>query len=122
MSTNENVYTAEEFYKQVGMLMEGDLDLLASLGFGKDAANSNGMFDTEKLSDLTQFCEKHPDYHIVTVVDTDGDTAYLNTVAFVNRLGYYLANGDKDESLFADIDMIEMECLEGDEEEEEGQK
>ncbi len=61
------------------------------------------MFDTDKLGELVQFCEKNPEYHVVTVVDTDGDTSYLNTVVFVNRMGYYLANGDKDESLFTDI-------------------
>ncbi len=97
----------QEFYEKVGMLMERDLDLLASLGFKNDAGN--GEFDTDKLGEMVRFCEEHPEYHIVTVVDTDGTTSYLNTVAFVNRMGYYLANGDKDESLFTDIPRYDEE-------------
>jgi hypothetical protein len=86
------------------MLMEDDLDLLHSLGFGKDAVDDNGMFETDTLKELTQFCDTHPEYHIVTMVRGDGGWVYLNRVAFVNRLAYYLANGDKDDTLFAEAE------------------
>ena len=34
----------------------------------------------------------------------DGNLLYLNKVAYVNRIGYYLADGDKDEALFTTAD------------------
>ena len=93
----------EEFCERVGMLMDDDLDVLATNGFKEGDFESNGMFDTDKLGALLQFCETHPEYHIVTLVDYDDHSIYLNEIAYVNRMGYYLANGDEDDSLFCDL-------------------
>jgi hypothetical protein len=90
-----------DFEERVGMLIEDDLERLEALGFGEDMVEDNGMFETWWLGELQAFCKAHPEYHIVTAADgDDGNLLYLNTVAYVNRIGYYLADGDKDETLF----------------------
>jgi hypothetical protein len=88
------------FYERVGLLIEDDLDRLEALGFGEDMVEDNGMFDTDRLRALEQFCKSHPGYHIVTLIEEDGELIYVNRVAFANRYGYYLADGDMDETLF----------------------
>ena len=93
----------DAFYERVGMLIEDDLDILRMNGFKEGDFETNGMFDTDKLGELMQFCETHPEYHIITDVDAEGHTIYYNRIAYVNRMGYYLANGDKDKSLFCDV-------------------
>lgn len=85
----------DEFAKAVGLLMEDDVDRLRALGFSPD---DNGSFETDKLPDLVAFCEKHPDYHIVTLCDE----GYCNDVRWVNRQLYYLADGSKDPELHVD--------------------
>jgi hypothetical protein len=45
------------------------------------------MFDSDEK--LTQFCEKHPEYHIVTVLDADACQIQIDQlVAVQSRLGF----------------------------------
>jgi hypothetical protein len=95
-----------DLFKHVGMMIGDDADRLEALGFGKDAVESKGMFDSDMLPVLREFCKSHPNFHIVTLVeDDDGEaTIYVNRAAFANRLGYYLADGDKNDTLWEEAD------------------
>ena len=65
-------------------------------------SEENGSFDLDQLETLKKLCLKHPELHIVT--DTsDFDSlpnghgiTMDNSIRFVNRLSYYLANKSKD--------------------------
>ena len=78
-----------EFVRAVG-LIEDRLERLKVLGFSTNDFDDNGGFDTSSLPKLAALCEKHPEYHIVTQCDE----GYYNQVRFVNRLRYFLADGN----------------------------
>ena len=79
----------EEFEERVGLLWE--LDEIAALGL--EADDDNGSFDTSRLEELDEFCQSHPELHIVTSLDDD---TYLNDVAIANRVAYFLAKGSRE--------------------------
>lgn len=78
-----------EFVRAVG-LIEDRLERLKVLGFSTNDFDDNGGFDTSSLPKLAALCEKHPEYHIVTQCNK----GYYNQVRFVNRLRYFLADGN----------------------------
>ena len=87
-----------EFAKAVG-LIEDRLERLEALGFSTDDFDDDGRFDTRSLPKLAAFCEEHPEYHIVTQCDE----GYYNTVRFVNRLCYFLADGSNAPELCVEV-------------------
>jgi len=92
----------DEFVSRVGLLRPFDVDsdgskekeLLESrlTAFGLTPCHSNGLFETYQLQELGRFVHEYPEYHIVTDIDDGEYSSLVNSVSFVNRMGYYLAH------------------------------
>ncbi len=54
-----------------------------------------GRFEHHRLDELIEFCEKNPDYHIISVINI---TLYFNKV-LPNAQTYYLGQGDSNPDL-----------------------
>lgn len=121
----------DEFAARVGLITFSEK--LTDIQAPPQFCEETGGFETEDLTALQNFCEKNPQYHIVTLTsDSDDVESELaedlwkangsggewddqpdavqsafrekwgiyaitmdNKVRIVNRLNYYLANGDK---------------------------
>ncbi|MBX3397094.1 MAG: hypothetical protein KF873_00010 [Gemmataceae bacterium] len=83
------------FAEFVGLL---DGESVRTLGLRPDDAVS-GRFEIDRLEELTNFVRENSAYHIVTETsdsdDFDGGRGCSmdNEVRFVNRLGFFLADG-----------------------------
>jgi len=114
-----NFYTnSTKFDKKIGLLEEEDL---IALGWDADNGNRICYSKHEELWDFIEFLNAIPDgerYHIATDLDscdieenfreenglTEDDLvagdSIVNTIAFVNRMDYYLCNGDSNDELY----------------------
>jgi len=92
--------TFEEFAKFVGLL--GENADWESIGIIPD---NGSYFSTDRLQELRDFVSKNPEYHIVTLTsdgDDDNSTTFDNTIRFVNRIEYCLANGSKENAFLSE--------------------
>lgn len=102
--------TFEDFANYTGLMRAEDIEndrsfmsltLSSGIKFSED-----GRFETEdvrKLHTLVSTLNMKPgnNYHIITMVDTDdGNIAYDNKTRIVNRVGYFVGNGRRDEAVF----------------------
>ena len=89
----------EDFKTAVGLI--DSPDLLAYHGAPKPV-HHYGMYETtlSQRDALNKFLRTHPEFHIATVVD-DGENMLTieNRLCLVNRIGYYLCNGDRNQTL-----------------------
>ena len=89
----------EEFAEAVGSIDVRRWERLKTLGSLTDDFDDAGRFDTRSLPKLTAFCQQHPEFHIVTHCDE----GYFNLVRFVNRICYFLADGNKAPDLCVEV-------------------
>lgn len=84
-----------QFAEFVGLL---DGVRVRTLGLEPDDYNC-GRFNIHRLQELTRFVSENPAYHIVTETSDSDDfesgrgCSMVNEVRFVNRLGFFLADG-----------------------------
>lgn len=100
--------TFDIFAKKVGLIESADVlkKIGAPAGFDEDDGAWAATSKTKE--DLLNFIDKNPTYHVVTQLDMEDDViAYENRLATVNRLAYYLADGDKSEDLYYEDDLSE---------------
>jgi len=79
------------FWNRVGILRS----LLRFAELDIEPSSVTGAFDPQRVAEMTQFCRKHPEYHIVSLIR---DGSYLNGFS-ANGSSYYLANGDRNPNL-----------------------
>ena len=84
-----------EFSELVGLIE--DSYVLSKLGLTPN--NLSGIFRNEDLSDLFDFCQSNPAYHIISYV---GPGRYVNKYV-KNTNSYGLANGSKDPSIILNM-------------------
>lgn len=96
----------EAFSKVVGII--SDESTLKKIGAPVGISSFDGdrwSAESESAKALSAFVKKNPKYHVVTQMDPidhdDGSMTFLyyNAMHGVNRLSYYLADGNKDTSL-----------------------
>ena len=96
----------EKFIQQTGLITSEKK--LKKLNLIPDGAL--GSFDRKKATLLIDFCERNPDYHIITQIKTpeeSNDLIYHNKMTIENSLCFFLGKGDKKETmLFCDIGTI----------------
>lgn len=96
----------DRFKEFTGMIH--DDDLLIKLGLNPD--QECGYFEIDRLKELQDFCDKNPEYHIITETsdcdDYDLDKYFVTTiengVRFVNRMHFYIGNGSKDNAFLVE--------------------
>lgn len=93
MDKEKVMSTWNEFEAAVGFC---DTERCHSLGLEPDEDGGDGGFDIERLSELQEFCEANPQFHILTQISE----GYVNREAFVNRLAYYLGDGSMEENIW----------------------
>ena len=82
------------FAEFVGILDGDRVQLL-----GLEPNDACGRFDVNRLKELSKFVIENPSYHIVTETSDSDDfesgrgCSMDNEVRFVNRMGFYLADG-----------------------------
>lgn len=100
----------DAFSKRVGLI--DDHRLLEKIGAPVKNSSYQGKSgywsaDSSSAKDLMDFVKKNPKYHIVTQTSDADDieedntmvSTYDNAMRIVNRLSYYLADGDKNENI-----------------------
>ena len=87
----EYITNSQNFSERTGII--NDYDRLIDLGLVPD--NMLGMFDGSMVDELRMFCNKHPEYHIVSVLTSNYK---LNRCA-LGGVTFYLADGDSDKRL-----------------------
>ena len=94
-----------EFDKRVGLLSEEDL---VELGWKVDNGNRICFSREEELDAFIKKLNSNPNgkkYHIATHVEADDDSyVVVNYKARVNRLDYFLCDGDQDPDLTLEED------------------
>ena len=133
--TNNNFTDETDFAARVGLIIEPEK--LRAIGAPDLFTEETGMFETEDLDALLEFCRQNPQFHIATLT-SDGDDlegellkglwakhgdqrdwdalpenavdefrikhnagaiTISNCVRRVNRLNFYLSDGDADETI-----------------------
>lgn len=96
----------EAFSKDVGII--SDESTLKKIGAPVNLKSFDGdrwSAESESAKALSEFVKNNPKYHVVTELDPededDGSMKFIydNSMRVVNRLSYFLADGNKDESL-----------------------
>lgn len=99
------------FAEFVGLL---DGDRVRTLGLRPDDTGC-GRFELDRLEELTKFVRENPAYHIVTETSDSDDfdsgrgCSMDNEIRFVNRLGYFLADGSTADAHLFEIDEADDE-------------
>lgn len=86
----------DEFIKLTGMITEARelKELEAPLGY-----DDGGSYDAcrESLHALLEFCERKPEFHVITFIDGEYGDTFVNRAAIANRITYCLGSGSTNE-------------------------